>query len=44
MRNEAEQKAHDAEEARLKNPRLTDFWSGLVDTGLSLTRGNSSTL
>jgi len=44
VRNDAEQKAHDAEVDRLRNPRLTDFWSGLVDTGLSLTRGNSSTL
>lgn len=44
VRNDAEQKVHDAEVDRLRNPRLTDFWSGLVDTGLSLTRGNSSTL
>jgi putative salt-induced outer membrane protein len=44
VRNDDEQKAHDAEIDRLKNPHLTDFWSGLVDTGLSLTRGNSATL
>jgi putative salt-induced outer membrane protein YdiY len=44
VRNEAEQKAYDAEVDRLKNPHLLDFWSGLVDTGLSLTRGNSATL
>jgi putative salt-induced outer membrane protein YdiY len=44
VRNEAEQKAHDEELDRLKNPRLTDFWSGSVDTGLSLTRGNSATV
>jgi putative salt-induced outer membrane protein len=44
VRNEAEQKAYDAEMDRLKNPRLTDFWSGLLDTGLSVTRGNSATL
>jgi putative salt-induced outer membrane protein YdiY len=44
VRNDAEQTAHEAEVERLKNPRLTDFWSGTVDTGLSLTRGNSSTL
>jgi putative salt-induced outer membrane protein YdiY len=44
VRNEAEQKAHDEELDRLKNPRLSDFWSGSVDTGLSLTRGNSATV
>ena len=44
VRNDDEQKAHDAEIDRLKHPRLTDFWSGLLDTGLSLTRGNSATL
>src|SRR6201993_3515086 len=26
---------------RLQHPRLIDFWSGMLDTGLSLTRGNS---
>jgi len=25
----------------LQHPHLTDFWSGALDTGLSLTRGNS---
>jgi putative salt-induced outer membrane protein len=44
VRNDAEQKAHDEEAERLKNPHLLDLWSGLLDTGLSLTRGNSSTL
>src|SRR5262249_33895746 len=44
VRNDDEQKAHDAEIDRLRNPRLTDFWSGLLDTGLSVTRGNSATL
>ena len=44
VRNDAEQAAHDAEVYRLQHPRLTDFWSGLVDTGLSVTSGNSSTL
>jgi putative salt-induced outer membrane protein len=44
VRNDDEQKAHDAELDRLRNPHLTDFWSGLVDTGLSVTRGNSATL
>lgn len=44
VRNDDEQKVHDAEMDRLRHPRLTDFWSGLLDTGLSLTRGNSATL
>ena len=29
---------------RLQHPRLTDLWSGLLDTGLSETRGNSALL
>jgi putative salt-induced outer membrane protein YdiY len=42
VRNDAEQAAHDAEVYRLQHPRLTDFWSGMLDTGLSVTGGNSS--
>jgi len=44
VRNDAEQKAYDDQIKRLENPKLTDFWSGVLDTGLSLTRGNSATL
>jgi hypothetical protein len=44
VRNDTEQKSYDAEIERLRNPHLTDFWSGIFDTGLSLTGGNSSTL
>jgi len=44
VRNDAAQKAYDEEADRLKNPHLLDLWRGLLDTGLSLTRGNSSTL
>jgi putative salt-induced outer membrane protein YdiY len=44
VRNDDEEKSYDAEIDRLRNPHLTDFWSGLLDTGLSETRGNSSTL
>lgn len=44
VRNDAEQKAHDDEVYRLQHPKLTDFWSGVVDTGLSVTSGNSSTI
>jgi putative salt-induced outer membrane protein YdiY len=44
VRNDAEQKAYDDQIERLRHPHLTDFWSGLLDTGLSLTRGNSNSL
>ena len=44
VRNDAEQKTYDDTAYRLAHPRLTDFWSGILDTGLSVTRGNSSTL
>jgi putative salt-induced outer membrane protein YdiY len=44
VRNDEEEKAYDAEIDRLRNPHLTDFWSGILDTGLSVTRGNSATL
>jgi len=44
VRDEAEQKAYDDQIERLRHPHLTDFWSGLLDTGLSVTRGNSQSL
>jgi len=44
VRNDAEQKAYDDQIDRLRHPHLTDFWSGLLDTGLSLTRGNSESV
>jgi putative salt-induced outer membrane protein YdiY len=44
VRNDAEQKAYDDQIDRLRHPHLTDFWSGLLDTGLSVTRGNSESL
>jgi putative salt-induced outer membrane protein len=40
IRNSEEQSTYD----RLQHPRITDFWSGLLDTGLSETRGNSALL
>ena len=45
-RNDAEQKAHDEEAERLKNPHLLDLWSGLLDSGQIRPRRerNSSTL
>src|ERR1700694_2626423 len=44
MRNDAKQKAYDQQIERLRHPHLLDFWSGMLDTGLSLTRGNSDSL
>lgn len=44
IRSDAEQSAYDAAMERLQHPHLGDFWSGTLDTGLSLTRGNSATL
>lgn len=44
VRDDAEQKVYDDQIERLRHPHLTDFWSGLLDTGLSLTRGNSESL
>jgi putative salt-induced outer membrane protein YdiY len=44
VRDQAEQTAYLTEVDRLKNPKLTDFWSGFLSTGLSITSGNSDTL
>ena len=43
VRNNAEQQAYELAEERMAHPKITYFWSGLFDTGLALTRGNSST-
>ena len=43
MRSDASQAAYEAAIQRLEHPSLGDLWSGTFDTGLSLTRGNSST-
>jgi putative salt-induced outer membrane protein len=43
VRDDAEQKAYDLAAERMAHPKFTYFWSGLFDTGLALTRGNSST-
>lgn len=42
LRDDAEQKAYDLAAERMAHPKFTYFWSGLFDTGLALTRGNSS--
>ena len=44
VRNDAEQKSFDTAAERMAHPKLSYFWSGLLDTGLALTSGNSSTL
>ncbi len=44
IRSDSEQAAYDAAMERLQHPHLGDFWSGTLDTGLSLTRGNSATI
>jgi putative salt-induced outer membrane protein YdiY len=44
IRSLAEQTAFEARMERLQNPRLIDFWSGSLDSGLSSTRGNAETI
>lgn len=44
VRNDAEQKAFDLAAERMAHPKFTYFWGGLFDTGLAMTRGNSSTI
>ena len=44
IRSDSEQAAYDKAIERLQHPGLGDFWSGTLDTGLSLTRGNSANL
>jgi putative salt-induced outer membrane protein len=44
IRSRAEQAAYEAQLARLQHPRLTDLWGGFLDTGISVTSGNSQTL
>lgn len=42
-RNQEEQKKYETEQRRLAESRLTDFWSGTVDVGFSMTSGNADT-
>ncbi len=44
IRSDAEQAAYDARLQRELHPSLTELWGGYLDTGLSITRGNSETL
>lgn len=43
VRTPEEQKKYEAEQKRIEESRLTDFWSGTVDVGFSMTSGNSDT-
>jgi putative salt-induced outer membrane protein YdiY len=43
VRDDAAQKAFDIDTEKMEHPKIYYFWSGLFDTGLALTRGNSST-
>jgi putative salt-induced outer membrane protein YdiY len=43
LRTPQEQAKFEAEQRRLRESRLTDFWSGTLDAGFSLTQGNSKT-
>ena len=43
VRNDAEQHSFDMQTEKMAHPKFTYFWSGLFDTGLALTRGNSET-
>ena len=41
LRSKDEQLSYQAEIERLRNPGLLDLWSGFVDAGLSMARGNA---
>jgi hypothetical protein len=43
VRNDSEQHSFDVQTERMAHPRFSYFWSGTMDTGLALTRGNSET-
>ncbi len=43
VRTIEEQKKHEIEQRRIEESKLTDFWSGTVDVGFSMTSGNSDT-
>ncbi|MEZ5427629.1 MAG: DUF481 domain-containing protein [Pyrinomonadaceae bacterium] len=43
VRTPEEQKRFEAEQKRLEESKWTDFWSGALDVGFSMTSGNSDT-
>jgi putative salt-induced outer membrane protein YdiY len=44
LKNDDEEHAYETAEYRKEHPHIADIWSGLLDTGLSVTSGNSSTV
>ena len=43
IESKEEEAAYEKAIERLRNPRLLDLWTGFVDLGLSMARGNAST-
>jgi putative salt-induced outer membrane protein len=43
IRSKQEQEAYQASIDRYRNPGLLDLWAGFLETGISLSRGNSDT-
>ena len=43
VRSKEQQSSYEAEIERLRHPKLTDFWGGVVDTGVAIARGNTET-
>lgn len=43
VRTPQEQEKFEVEQKRLREKKLTDFWSGTMDVGFSMTAGNSDT-
>ena len=43
VRSRDQQQAWEQQIDRYRNPRLTDLWTGFVDLGASLSRGNART-
>src|SRR5271167_3531429 len=44
VRSKEQQSTYEAQIYRLEHPKLTDFWGGVIDTGLAIARGNTETL
>ena len=44
VRSKDQQSAYEQEIYKLQHPKLSDFWSGVVNTGLAIARGNTETL
>ncbi len=44
VRSKDQQSAYEAQIYKLEHPKLTDFWGGVIDTGLAIARGNTETL